>query len=63
MKVSLHAGERFLQRVMVKNSYSCFNINFAIKYLEKVLQDMQNGLKGFGIGIVTTLLISALTGI
>ena len=40
MKVSIHAGERFLQRVMSKANYSCFDINMAIAYLEKVLKDV-----------------------
>ena len=40
MKVSIHAGERFLQRVMAKATYTCFDINFAIEYLEKLLRDV-----------------------
>ena len=40
MKVSVHAGERFLQRVMSKATYTCFDVNFAIEYLEKVLRDV-----------------------
>jgi len=40
MKVSMHAGERFLQRVMAKSTYTCFDVNFAIEYLEKVLKDV-----------------------
>ena len=40
MKVTVHAGERFLQRVMSKANYTCFDINMAIAYLEKVLKDV-----------------------
>ena len=40
MRVSIHAGERFLQRVMQKATYTCFDVNFAIEYLEKVLNDV-----------------------
>jgi len=40
MKVSVHAGEKFLQRVMSKATYTCFDVNFAIEYLEKVLRDV-----------------------
>lgn len=37
MKISVHAGQRFLERVMTKEIYSCFDVNFAIEYLEKLL--------------------------
>jgi hypothetical protein len=40
MKVSIHAGERFLERVMSKQSYTCFDINRAIEYLEILLKDV-----------------------
>jgi hypothetical protein len=40
MKITVHAGERFLQRVMEKETYTCFDINFAIGYLEKLLRDV-----------------------
>lgn len=40
MKVSIHAGQRFLERVMSKTSYTPFDINFAIGYLEKLLADV-----------------------
>ena len=36
MKVSIHAGQRFLERVMTKKTYTCFDVDFAIEYLEKV---------------------------
>ena len=40
MKVSMHAGQRFLERVMTKTNYTCFDVDFAIKYLEKLLRDV-----------------------
>lgn len=40
MKVSIHAAERFLERIMAKASYTCFDVNMAIAYLEKVLKDV-----------------------
>ena len=40
MKVSVHAGQRFLERVMSKATYTCFDVNFAIEYLEKLLIDV-----------------------
>jgi len=40
MKVSIHAGQRFLERVMTKATYTCFDVNFAIEYLEKILKDV-----------------------
>ncbi len=40
MKVSIHAAERFLQRVISKANYSCFDVNMAIAYLEKALKDV-----------------------
>ena len=40
MKVSIHAGQRFLERVMTKAIYTCFDVDFAIKYLEKILKDV-----------------------
>jgi len=40
MKVSIHAGKRFLERVMAKETYTCFDVTFAIEYLEKLLQDV-----------------------
>ncbi len=40
MKVSIHAGQRFLERVMTKATYTCFDVNFAIEYLEKILRDV-----------------------
>ena len=40
MKVSLHAGQRFLERVMTKTDYTCFDVNFAVEYLEILLKDV-----------------------
>lgn len=40
MKVSIHAGERFLQRVIHKENYNCFDVNMSMAYLEKILQDV-----------------------
>ncbi len=40
MKVSIHAGQRFLERVMTKVDYTCFDVDFAIEYLEKILRDV-----------------------
>ena len=40
MKVSIHAGQRFLERVMAKVTYTCFDVNRAIEYLEILLEDV-----------------------
>ena len=40
MKVSVHAGERFLQRVMKKSQYTSMDIDFSIRYLEKLFKDI-----------------------
>jgi len=40
MRVSIHAGKRFLERVMTKATYTCFDVEFAIEYLEKLLRDV-----------------------
>lgn len=40
MKVSVHAGQRFLERVMKKTQYDYFDVNRAMKFLEKLLQDV-----------------------
>ena len=40
MKVSIHAGQRFLERVMAKATCTCFDVSFAIEYLEKILRDV-----------------------
>ena len=40
MKVSNHAGQRFLERVVSITDYTCFDVNTAIAYLERVLKDV-----------------------
>jgi len=40
MKVSLHAGQRFLERVMKKSQYDCFDVNRAMELLERLLKDV-----------------------
>jgi hypothetical protein len=40
MKVSYHAAERFLERVMDKKDYSGSDINKAFSYLEMVFKDI-----------------------
>ena len=40
MKVSAHAGKRFLERVMSKSTYTCMDVDFAMRYLEKILRDI-----------------------
>lgn len=40
MNISLHASERFLQRVMKRTEYSFKDILFAMEFLEKLLKDV-----------------------
>jgi hypothetical protein len=40
MKVSIHAGQRFLERVMNKSKYTLIDVDFAVRYLEKTLSDI-----------------------
>jgi hypothetical protein len=40
MRVSVHAAQRFLERVMKKSTYTSTEIDFAIRYLEKLIQDI-----------------------
>ena len=40
MKVSAHAGQRFLERVMKKQNYTCLDVDFAIRYLTNLLKDV-----------------------
>ena len=40
MKVSVHAAQRFLERVMQKSTYSNKDIGFTMRFLEKSLQDI-----------------------
>ncbi|WP_151899668.1 hypothetical protein [Sulfurimonas hydrogeniphila] len=40
MKVTVHAGQRFLERVMNKERFSYIDIDFAMRYLVKLLKDV-----------------------
>lgn len=40
MRITTHAAQRFLERVMSKSTYTCIDVDFAIRFLEKVLQDV-----------------------
>jgi len=40
MKVTVHAAQRFLERVMQKSTYTYRDVNFSIRYLEKLLQNV-----------------------
>jgi hypothetical protein len=40
MKISIHAAERFLERVFLKSDYSSKELGNAIIYLEKLLKDV-----------------------
>lgn len=40
MKISYHAAQRFLERVMTKTKYSHQDVEFAMRYLEKLLEDV-----------------------
>lgn len=40
MKISAHAAQRFLQRVMKKTDYTCLDVDFAIRFLENLLEDV-----------------------
>ena len=40
MKITTHAAQRFLERVMSKEKYNCLDIDFAIRYLAKLLSDV-----------------------
>lgn len=40
MKVSIHAAQRFLERVMNKTTYTCIDVDFSVRYLEKILVDI-----------------------
>jgi len=43
MEISYHAAQRFLERVMTKTKYSHQDVEFAIRYLEKLLRDVVVG--------------------
>ena len=40
MKITYHAAERFLERVMSRVQYTHQDVEFAMRYLEKLLQDV-----------------------
>jgi len=40
MRITIHAAQRFLERVMSKETYTCLDIDFTIRFLEKVLSDV-----------------------
>jgi len=40
MKVSIHAGQRFLERVMNKSTYTVIDVDFAVRYLERALSNI-----------------------
>ena len=40
MRITTHAAKRFLERVMSKETYNCIDLNFTIKFLEKLLSDV-----------------------
>ncbi|MDF1884133.1 hypothetical protein JHD49_09295 [Sulfurimonas sp. SAG-AH-194-C21] len=43
MKVSVHAGERFLERVVNKSTYTCIDVDFAMRYLHHLFLDVVPG--------------------
>ncbi len=40
MKITVHAAKRFLERVMNKSTYTCIDVDFTIRYLDKILVDI-----------------------
>jgi len=40
MRVSVHAAQRFLERVMKKSTYTSKDVGFTLRFLEKLLQDI-----------------------
>lgn len=40
MRITIHAAQRFLERVMDKETYSCLDVDFTIRYLAKLLADV-----------------------
>ncbi|MDQ7060899.1 MAG: hypothetical protein Q9M43_07060 [Sulfurimonas sp.] len=40
MKVSVHAGERFLERVMMKKKYTVIDVDFAMNFLANIFKDI-----------------------
>ena len=48
MKVTYHAAQRFLERVIEKSNFSKYEVHRTVGYLEKTLQDvMIRSYKGF----------------
>jgi hypothetical protein len=45
MKITVHAAQRFLERVISKESYSHFDVKFAMRYLEKLLMNVVPGTR------------------
>jgi len=40
MKVSYHAGQRFLERVIKKVNYTKYEVHRTVEYLERILSDV-----------------------
>lgn len=40
MKITYHAAQRFLERVMSRVKYTHQDVEFAMRYLEKLLKDV-----------------------
>lgn len=40
MKITIHAAQRFLERVMNKSDYTCFDVDFALRFLEKTFSNV-----------------------
>lgn len=40
MKITYHAAQRFLERVMLRVIYTHQDVEFAMRYLEKLLKDV-----------------------
>jgi len=40
MNISIHAAQRFLERVMSKDTYTCIEVDFTMRFLKKLLQDV-----------------------
>lgn len=43
MKITYHAAQRFLERVMSRVKYTHQDVEFAMRYLEKLLKDVVIG--------------------
>ena len=40
MRITIHAAQRFLERVMSKETYSYLDVDFAMRFLTKLLSDV-----------------------